>query len=492
MARWRVGSIRVGALALIGAGGVLFATRLGVLPQDANGTALITLAGVLLVCLALTVDPAWILSAGIVATMFAGHWQDIGVQSSFGPHRLLLAAGALAVLLRLPPARDRPRLELGFVHYVLAAAVGYALISAIWAGTIGRSTSQFVLLDDFGVLPFLMFLVAPLAFTTSRQRRILVGSLIAAGAYLAVTAILEQLKLYHLVVPSYIGDPAVGTHFGRARGPFVEAGADGLALYACAVAAAIALATWRVKWQRTVAACVVLLAPVGLLLTVTRSVWIAGVAATVVAMVTTPGLRRFVVPVAVVGAGAVLVAFTVIPGLAQKASSREGDKTSVWERQNTTAAGLRMIETRPLLGFGWDRADDRLEPYFRQDPNIPLRGARAGLHNVYLQYGVSLGLIGLGLWLFGGALAIRGAFTGRTPPELRPWAVGLKAIAVAWVLVGLSTPASYIFSTIVLWTWAGVATGPPGARRLWMPDQLDGGATTWSRFHGKPASTSSG
>jgi O-antigen ligase len=236
----------------------------------------------------------------------------------------------------------------------------------------------------------------------------------------------------------------------------------------------------------------VLLAPVGLLLTVTRSIWIATAVATAVALATSPAVRRYLVPLFVVGAAAVLVSFAAIPGLEHKATKRENDKTSVWERQNTTAAGLRMIQARPLLGFGWDRADDRLEPYFRQDPNIPLRGARAGLHNVYLQYGVALGLLGLGLWLLAGGLAIRGAFTGRTPPELRPWAIGLKGIAVAWVLVGLSTPASYIFSTLVLWTWAGVANGPPGARRLWFPSQLDGGATTWSRLQGKPASTSSG
>ena len=247
------------------------------------------------------------------------------------------------------------------------------------------------------------------------------------------------------------------------------------------------------RWQRIGATVVVILAPVGLLLTVTRSIWIAGVAATALAMITTPGLRRFIVPVAVAGAAAVLIAFAVLPGIAKEANDREGDKSSVWERQNTNAAGLRMIESRPILGYGWDRADDRLEPYFRLDPTIPLTGARAGIHNVYLQYGVGLGLAGLALWLLGGALAIRGAFTGRTPPELRPWAVGLKALVVAWMLVGLSTPASYVFSTVVLWTWAGVANGPPGARRLWYPAaQFDEGATTWSRSQGKPASTSSG
>ncbi|MEA2350395.1 MAG: putative inorganic carbon ((-)) transporter [Thermoleophilaceae bacterium] len=492
MDRRRAGAISVASLAVVVAGAVLFATRLGALPSGTDSAALFVVAAIIVVCLALTVDPAWILSAGIVATMFAGHWQDIGVQSSFGPHRLLLAVGALAVLLRLPPARERPRLELGPVHYVLAAAVAYALVSAILAGTIGRRASQFVLLDDYGVLPFLMFLVAPVAFHTERQRKILLGTLMVVGGYLAVTAILEQLGLYNLVFPSYIGDQTIGTHFGRARGPFVEAGADGLALYACAVAAAIAMFSWRGRWPRAAAGAVVLLAPVGLLLTVTRSIWIAGAAATAVAMLSTPGLRRYLVPLFVAGAAAVLVAFAIIPGLEHKATKRETDKTSVWERQNTTAAGLRMVAARPLLGFGWDRADDRLEPYFRQEPNIPLRGARAGLHNVYLQYGVGLGLLGLGLWLLGGALAIRGAFTGRTPPELRPWAIGLKAILVAWVLVGLSTPASYIFSTVVLWTWAGIANGPPGARRLWLPSQLDGGATTWSRLHGNPARTSSG
>ena len=42
-----------------------------------------------------------------------------------------------------------------------------------------------------------------------------------------------------LVFPRYIVDPSVGLHFGRARGPFVEAAANGLAMCICAVAAAL-------------------------------------------------------------------------------------------------------------------------------------------------------------------------------------------------------------------------------------------------------------
>ena len=483
MARARGASASLVAAALVAAGVVYFGWAVGLLGDGARTTALLVAAAVVLIHLVLTVDPAWILSAGIVSTMFAGHWDLLGLDSVVPPHRVLLAVGLLAVLLRAPPARDRQPIRLGGVHYVLAAALAYALISAIAVGTIDRRPAQFVMLDDYGVLPFLMFLVAPVAFATQRQRTILLGSLVAAGGYLALTAVMEKLELYDLVVPSYIGDPFVGTHFGRSRGPFLEAGANGLALYAGAVAAAIGVYLWRVRWQRALAGAVVVLAPAGLLLTVTRSVWLAGIAGTLAAFATTPGLRRFLAPAAAAGAAAVLVAFAVIPGLASQAQERQADKSPVYERQNTTAAGLRMVAARPFLGFGWETADGHLESYFRLDPDIPLSGARAGFHNVYLQYGVSLGLVGLAIWLLGGALAVRAAFAGRAPPSVRPWQVGLKAVLVSWIIVGLSTPLAYLFSTILLWTWAGVASARP---------QPAGGATTSSRSHGNPRSASLG
>ena len=482
MTRPRVASVRLVAAALVAAGCLRFLAELSVVGDGTADIALLVAAVVVLVHLMLNVDPAWLLSAGIVSTMFVGRWDLFLPHTPVPPHRVLLAAGLLAVMLRMN-GRERPFIQLETVHFVLAAALAYAVISAIFAGTIGRRTAQFVLLDDYGLLPFLMFLVAPVAFATERQRRILLGTLLATGAYLVVTAVLEQLELYDLVVPSYIGNPFVGTHYGRARGPFVEAGANGLALYACAIAAVIALVVWRARVPRAVAAVVVVMAPVGLLLTVTRSVWLAGVVATLMAMVTTAGLRRYLVPAAAAGAAAVLIAFTVIPGLAKQAEERENDRNPVYERQNTTAAGVRMIADRPLLGFGWQRANDRLEPYFRLDPDIPLIGAQAGLHNVYLEYGVSLGLLGFAIWLLGGALAVRSALAGRAPPSVRPWQIGLKAVLVAWVIVGLSTPLSYLFSTVLLWTWAGVAS---------VRAQPEGGATTSSRSHGNPRSTSFG
>jgi hypothetical protein len=125
---------------LILLGGVVFASTVGLIGYEVRTAALTGLAGVVLVQLALTVDPAWLLSAGIVSTMFAWHWELLSLSSSIGPHRILVAAGILALLLRSPSAAERPALRLSGVHLVLAAALAYVVVSAIVAGTLGRPT----------------------------------------------------------------------------------------------------------------------------------------------------------------------------------------------------------------------------------------------------------------------------------------------------------------------------------------------------------------
>ena len=52
------------------------------------------------------------------------------------------------------------------------------------------------------------------------QRAIVTTYVVLAliGVYLAVTALAEITKQWWLVYPSYIADPKVGIHFGRAPG----------------------------------------------------------------------------------------------------------------------------------------------------------------------------------------------------------------------------------------------------------------------------------
>jgi O-antigen ligase len=451
---------RVPAIAfLLPAGGfVYFLSESGEGFGGWRNPVLIGLSVVVLVHLVRNVDPAWLICGGIAATMFSGHWGLLALPTTIALDRVLIVTGFVAIVLRLGPSRDRPRLQLRLVHYALAAAFAFAVISMVFADNTGNNVGVFALLDQYGLLPFLVFTVAPIAFRTARQRAILLGSLVATGGYLGLTALFEKLKLKDLVFPRYIENPVVGNHFGRSRGPFVEAVANGLALYGCAVAAAVAFVIWRQPRARALTAAIAVLCLVGVQLTVTRAVWLGAMAATALALVAAPPLRRFAVPA--IGSAVLLIfgAFAVVPGLASQARQRQKDQSPVWERRNSNAAALRMIAAKPLVGFGWYSGTP--EPYFRVNPPVPFRGERAGLHNVFLTYAVSLGLIGFGLWAAAALLAFGGAVFSRGPPELVPWRIGLGAVVMCYVVSGVFGPLAYAYPALLAWTWAGVAYGP--------------------------------
>jgi putative inorganic carbon (hco3(-)) transporter len=409
------------------------------------------------------IDPAYTLCAAILLTPFAGNWPQLGVPGPLSPDRLLLAGGILAVLLRAPPVRHRPKLQISAIHWVLAAAALYALGSALVVGTLSNREALFKIIDAFGVMPFLIFLVAPLAFATSRQREVLLITFVVLGGYLSLTTIFETAKLDALVWPKYILDPNYGLHAGRGRGPFVDAVANGLALYTCAVVCAIAVAAWRSPLSRATAAVMGLLCIVGAFLSLERSVWIGVVVGTVVAMLATRGLRRFLVPVAVGVALAVSASLVLIPGLSGRVHERATNSSTVWDRKNLARAATNMIEAKPLFGFGWSRFAADSADYFQQAFTYPLTATDAGLHNTPLTYAVDIGLVGATLWFVGVIFGIGTALTTRGPPELWPWRVGLLAIALASLVVSNSVPPTAWLNRSI-WLFAGVVYS---ARYVW-------------------------
>jgi len=416
-------------------------------------------------------EPAWLLSAGIAASVLSGNSTHVGLP--IGPDRLLLAAGLFAVVMgdvarrhtRADGVWGLPRMT--FTHWVLVAAAAWALVSAARAGTVTQSAGLFGLLDRFGFVPFAMFFVAPLAFATERQRSILLGTLVALGAYLGLTALFESVGLRALVFPGYINDPAVGIHFGRARGPFVEAVANGMGLFTCATAAAVGLSRWEGWRARYACWAVIALCSVGLLLTLTRSIWLSSVVAAAAAFLMAPRLRGWLIPGALLGAIAVTGALAALPALNQRVDQRSTEESSVWVRKNTSRAAVEMIAAKPIAGFGWQRFQTQSAPYFREASTYPGIGVGQGVHNVFLGNAAELGIPGALLWACGLVLAIGGALIRRAPPELEPWRYALFALAVQWVIVANLTPLPWAFPTLVLWTWAGVvAAGSAGPREI--------------------------
>lgn len=436
----------VGGLAWAGAGGPL---TLDFAWIASAGLAIVLSLGYL----AWQVNPAYIFAAAVVLSPLAGNWEALGIPGALGLDRLLLVVAVSVVLLRELLAERESRLRLEPVHWVLAAAVVYATGSALAVGTLAENDSFFRLLQIYGVLPFLAFLTAPLVFRHRRDREILLLAFVCLGGYLGLTTLFETLKLDALVFPKYILNPEYGTHFGRARGPFVEAVTNGTGLYVCAVASAIAFATWARGGKRTSAAAICGLCLLGTFLTLQRSVWLATVLATIVAMLSVRDLRRLMLPALTVGAIAILTALAFIPGLAGHTQERLGNQRTVQDRANANRAAVNMVESRPLQGFGWNEFEKRSVEYFELDPDYGL--SRTVVHNLFLGLAAELGLIGLTLWVLGFLLAIGGALSGRSPPDLQPWRVGLVAIAVFYLVVSNFVP-PVVFPNLIVWLWAGI------------------------------------
>lgn len=414
--------------------------------------------------------PAVTLCAAIALTIFSGGWSQMGL-AGLPLNRLLVAVAVLQILLRAPGIARMPRIQLRNVHLLMALTLLYAIGSAAAAGTLTSKNSFLQLFDVFGVVPFLLFLIAPAAFAGRRERDLLLATLVGIGAYLGLTAILESLGPQDLIFPSYIrhlDTESLGAV--KASGPFQSPTAMGFACFACAVAASIALRQWRRPAARHLALIVAGICLFGCFLTLERGVWVATVLATVVAALASRSGRRRLAPGLVLGALVLAGAFALSPTLSERASERATYQQSLWDRKNQTATGLRMVEDKPLFGFGLDRYATDSVDYFRQPSDYPMTGYVHGItigvpdpilpiHNTYLSYAVELGLLGAMLWLASIVWAIGGAILGRGPLALRAWKQGLLAIGTFFLTICFVDPHTAPFPMVLMFVWAGVATG---------------------------------
>jgi len=447
------------------------------LVQHPNVTNLAGLVGLGLVVLAACyllsrVDPVIAVVVAIALELFSGNWSLMGIPIPLD--RLALVV-ALAVLVLKGPrwASDR-RLVVRPLHLVLLTAAAWAAVSGLIAETITGHVGLFAFLDRFGLVPFVMFCLAPLFFGNERQRKILLATLMAVGLYLGLTGTLEGLHLYKLVFPRYIANPNVGIQWGRARGPFLESTGDGFCAFVGAVAAAIGLGCWRSSWARRLCLLTIGFDGATMFFTLTRSVWIGGLVGAVVPMLMTPKTRRIVVPLLMAGLLAVVTTLAVSPTIRTEALGRAEAQSPVWDRQNTDLAALRIIEEKPLTGVGWENFINVSANYMRQQPGYPITGVGIEVHNVFLSHAAELGIPGLLLWLmaFGGAVW-RGlsrkwprppggpSQVGTdTEPWREPWRLGGIAIVLCFLVIANLVPFSEALPNMLLWTWLGILAAP--------------------------------
>jgi O-antigen ligase len=402
-------------------------------------------------------SPALLIALALVSEVLNGNAKRLGFPIS--PDRIFLVGALGMLLLRLPTARPTRSIVWRPVHVLLAATAAYGVVSALAAHTLTTGDGVFALLDRLGIVPFLVFTIAPLVFGDRRSRDTLLLALVGLGLYLGITAAAEALGLKWLIIPGYIKDPLVGIHFGRARGPFVEAVADGLGLYGCAVASATGFWLWQgQRWRRRLAATSVLLCLAGTIFTLTRAVWLATVVASVLALLGSSRTRALLVPMIGVGLAVLAAAVLFVPGFATQADERSSAQRPLWDRYNTNSAAVRAVEDHPLFGIGWQAWRTKNSQYLRLSPDYPLTGATIEIHNVALSHAAELGLIGLALWGSALIVGIGGAIVRPGPAEFDPWKLGMVALAVHWGICAAFGPLSYPFPNLLLWTWAGVCS----------------------------------
>jgi O-antigen ligase len=241
------------------------------------------------------------------------------------------------------------------------------------------------------IVPFALFHIAVLVFRGASQRKHLEIFVILALAYLVFIAIAFLLDARSLIYPRFILDESLGFHPDRARGPFLQAVANGVSLNILGILL-LALSQKR----KIVVSVLWLLLPLAVLATMTRAVWIAFAVSTVVL-----GFR--LVQRRVLALCPLLAIVGLLAGVSISLSNhslkaalwdRTGERGPVDARLAVYDAGWAMFEERPFTGWA---AGGMYAELARRMEGYQLRTFY--VHNTYLALLVEFGVPGLALYV---------------------------------------------------------------------------------------------
>ncbi len=398
--------------------------------------------------LAATPLHTWFFLAGIFFAMFSGWSSQLGLPISLD--RLLLPAAIGLLLLD----ERRPRMRMTAVHWLMVLFIAWILVDMILRGTITRSSSQFALLDRT-IMPFAVFVLAPLFLDTPFRRRLLLVLFTAIGGYLGITAILETFAPA-LVLPRYIVNPEFGLHFGRARGPMVAGDALGVASIVTG-ACALALATRVRRPWRIVCLVMASLTVLAVALSLTRAVWVGFLAASVVVVVLVPGFRRRT-PQILAGLAAMATAVVMVfPQVIDITLERLNQRGPVYDRLGSNDAALNLLHDLPLTGIGWTRFYPHGAEWFRQSDEYPTNAVIIEIHNVVLSRAADLGIPAAMVFVAILLLGPGRALWARTEGEFMPWRVVAAASVTGWFITAMFGPMSIPFANLSTFVVCGVA-----------------------------------
>ncbi len=243
------------------------------------------------------------------------------------------------------------------------------------------------------LVPFTLFHLAALVFTHERRLRQFEVFALAVLAYLSFIAIAFLAGMHSLIFPRFIVDESLGYHLDRARGPFLQAVANGMSLNLLGL---LAVHAYR-RGSARGAKMVLLLAsvPIAILATMTRTVWLSFAGSTIALVFLSKDrrVRRACMGLTLAGVGIALVVTST--ALLGALSDRAEERGPIEYRAAVYAGSWQMFLERPLTGWGFHQMPAELPRYVSGYDEKVLYP-----HNTYLEMLVEQGGAGLALYLW--------------------------------------------------------------------------------------------
>jgi O-antigen ligase len=352
---------------------------------------------------------------------WASEAASLGLRIGLRPVQAMMTApaalflGALATMLLRPP--DVPFYEIDRVAFVLLVlgVMGRAAVRrqrllvaerATWP-MIGLTllAASSVVQQPFDIqtwslfaakflVPLALFHLAGLVFREERRLRQFEGFALIVLAYLCFTSIAFLMDAKSLIFPRFILDESLGYHADRARGPMLQAVANGVSLNLLGMLALHAVLRGRIRGLR--AAVLLAALPVAILATMTRAVWVSFAVSVGVLIFRSHNrrLRQICVAVTMVGALCLLVTLS-FDGQRRALMDRLRESGPLDFRQAVYAGGWQMFQEKPLTGWGVNQMPAELARHvsgYKQKELYP--------HNTYLEILVEHGIFGLALYVW--------------------------------------------------------------------------------------------
>jgi putative inorganic carbon (HCO3(-)) transporter len=305
------------------------------------------------------------------------------------------------------------------------------------------------------IVPFALFHVAGLVFRGERQLRQFELFALLVLAYLCFTSIAFLLDFKSLIFPRFILDESLGYHIDRARGPFLQAVANGVSLNLLGLLAFHAFLRGRIRGAP--AAVILAALPIAILATMTRAVWLSFAISVGVLILRAHNrqLRRICVAVAIVGLTGLLVTLA-FDDERRTLTDRLRESGPLDFRQAVYTGGWQMFLEKPLTGWGANQMPEQLAQHvsgYKEKELYP--------HNTYLEILMEYGLLGLVLyaWLMWEILKLgrgpipfteRHGFLNQQFHALWPVLLGVYWVNAAVVVM------NYQFVNGLLFTMAGM------------------------------------